>query len=30
MPWWADIAYVAGTVVLFLVFDLIGKVVDKL
>lgn len=30
MPWWADVAYVVGVVVLFVVFDLIAKAVDRL
>lgn len=30
MPWWVDVAYVVGTVVIFIVFDLCGKWVDKL
>ncbi|NMM97170.1 hypothetical protein G1C96_1322 [Bifidobacterium sp. DSM 109958] len=30
MPWWVDVAYVAGTVVVFVLFDLFGKWVDKL
>lgn len=30
MPWWVDAAYVVGVVVLFIVFDLIAKAVDRL
>ena len=30
MPWWVDVAYVAGTVVFFFLLDVLGKAVDKL
>ncbi|PLS31819.1 hypothetical protein Uis1B_0358 [Bifidobacterium margollesii] len=30
MPWWVDVAYVVGTVAIFIVFDLFGKWADKL
>lgn len=30
MLWWVDAAYVVGVVALFIVFDLIAKVVDRL
>ena len=30
MPWWVDVAYVVGTVAIFVLFDLFGKWVDKL
>ena len=30
MPWWVDVAYVVGTIVIFVLFDLFGKCVDKL
>ncbi|WP_146143635.1 hypothetical protein [Bifidobacterium callitrichos] len=30
MPWWVDVAYVVGTIVIFVLFDLFGKWVDKL
>ncbi|OXM99566.1 hypothetical protein Tam10B_2313 [Bifidobacterium vansinderenii] len=30
MPWWVDVAYVAGAIVIFVVLDLCGKWVDKL
>lgn len=30
MPWWVDVAYVVGTVAIFVLFDLFGKWVDRL
>ncbi|NMM93360.1 hypothetical protein G1C95_0545 [Bifidobacterium sp. DSM 109957] len=30
MPWWVDVAYVAGTILLFFLLDVLGKAVDKL
>ncbi|PWG60030.1 hypothetical protein DF200_04505 [Bifidobacterium catulorum] len=30
MPWWVDVAYVVGTIAVFIVFDLFGKWADKL
>ncbi|KAB8289204.1 hypothetical protein DSM100688_0284 [Bifidobacterium ramosum] len=30
MPWWVDLAYVVCTIVIFVLFDLFGKWVDKL